>query len=255
MNDVTEGNLKPPLLEVREVTRQFRMGSETLNVLRGVSFAIEEGEFVAIRGSSGSGKSTLLHVLGLLDRPNSGRVLYRGEDLTRVSESRRTRLRSTEFAFVFQFYYLLPELSAIENVLMPAMIAGRSAVLLPKGRREREERALHLLDRVGLADRRKHRPHQLSGGERQRVALARALMNQPRLVFCDEPTGNLDSKTSEGIHRLMSELNETFGQAFLVVTHEPAMAGAAKRELTMVDGLIVEDSHLADVPSLGEEAV
>jgi lipoprotein-releasing system ATP-binding protein len=246
MNDVTVGGQVPPLLEVRDVTRQFRMGSETLNVLRGVSFAIDEGEFVAIRGSSGSGKSTLLHVLGLLDRPNAGRVLYRGEDLTRVSESRRTKLRSTEFAFVFQFYYLLPELSAIENVLMPAMIAGRSAVLLPRGRREREERALDLLERVGLADRRKHRPHQLSGGERQRVALARALMNQPRLVFCDEPTGNLDSKTSEGIHRLMCELNETFGQAFLVVTHEPAMARAAKRELTMVDGLIVEDHEPRD---------
>ncbi|HMS17435.1 MAG TPA: ATP-binding cassette domain-containing protein, partial [Planctomycetota bacterium] len=159
MNDVTVGGQVPPLLEVRDVTRQFRMGSETLNVLRGVSFAIDEGEFVAIRGSSGSGKSTLLHVLGLLDRPNAGRVLYRGEDLTRVSESRRTKLRSTEFAFVFQFYYLLPELSAIENVLMPAMIAGRSAVLLPRGGREREERALGLLERVGPADRRKHRAH------------------------------------------------------------------------------------------------
>jgi lipoprotein-releasing system ATP-binding protein len=224
------------------------MGGQQLSVLRGVSFAINDGEFVAIRGSSGSGKSTLLHILGLLDRPSGGRVLYQGVDLTSASEAKRTQLRSTEFAFVFQFYYLLPELSALENVLMPAMIAGAAAKSLPRGKPERKERALHLLDRVGLMPRQKHRPHQLSGGERQRVALARALMNQPRLVFCDEPTGNLDSKTSEGIHRLMLELNEGLGQAFLVVTHEPAMAAAAKRQLTMVDGLIESEPNPAENP-------
>lgn len=248
MSELQQGNLDGVLLAARGVTRSFRVGANELHVLRGVDLSLREGEFVAIRGSSGSGKSTLLHILGLLDRPNDGSLFYRGVDLARASERRRTKLRSTEFAFVFQFYYLLPELSAVENVLMPAMIAGSAAASIPASRSGRRKRAEELLDRVGLNDRGKHRPHQLSGGERQRVAFARALMNQPKLVFCDEPTGNLDSKTSEGIHRLMRELNESLGQAFLVVTHESAMAAAASRQLVMVDGVITEEGRAAAAP-------
>ena len=241
MSDSPQDTASHALLEVRAIERAFNVAGRELRVLRGVDFSIQEGEFVAIQGSSGSGKSTLLHILGLLDRPTEGAVLYQGEHLEDASESRRTVLRATEFAFVFQFYYLLPELSALENVRMPALIAGRAATRIPASKAERMDRARGLLERVGLSERMGHRPHQLSGGERQRVALARALMNEPRLMFCDEPTGNLDSKTAAGIHELMLELNDGLRQTILVVTHEPAMGQVAHRRLTMVDGKIVSE--------------
>ena len=223
---------------VRGIERTFRTGGRDVRVLRGVDLDIRDGEFVAVRGPSGSGKSTLLHILGLLDRPSAGNISYRGRDLGGIGERQRTALRATEFGFIFQFYYLLPEFTALENVLMPARIAGRRARIARAGRRER---ASGLLERVGLGHRLEHRPDQLSGGERQRVAIARALMNEPRIVFCDEPTGNLDSRTAEGIHELLSELNETLGQTIVAVTHEPAMARVAHRVLHMRDGVVIED--------------
>jgi len=227
-----------PLLRVEGVTRSFRMGTRTLDVLRGVDLDVAAGDFVAIRGSSGAGKSTLLHILGLLDRATSGRVLYDGRDVSGASERERTRVRATEFGFVFQFYFLLPEFSALENVCIPAVIAGKRSRRAVRGA-ERKERARSLLDQVGLGDRLEHRPNQLSGGERQRVAIARALMNEPRIVFCDEPTGNLDSHTAEGIHELLRKLNQSLGQTFVVVTHEAAMAAVAPKRRIMTDGRIV----------------
>jgi lipoprotein-releasing system ATP-binding protein len=233
-----------PIYEVRGVTRTFKVAGTTLPILRGVDLSIGEGEFLAVQGTSGVGKTTLLHIMGLLDRPTTGEVSFLGEDLGRAPDRRRGELRAIDFAFVFQFYYLLPEFNAIENVAFPALIANgyTASHRAPKTQRDRLDRAGDLLARVGLAERRHHRPHQLSGGERQRVAIARALMNQPRIVFCDEPTGNLDSRTARGIHDLFRELNETLRQAFVVVTHEEAMAHAARRTVFLTDGIIPPSS-------------
>jgi lipoprotein-releasing system ATP-binding protein len=228
------------IYEVRGVTRTFKVAGGTLPILRGVDLSVREGDFLAIQGTSGVGKTTLLHIMGLLDRPTSGDVSFEGVELGRAPDSRRGELRAIDFAFVFQFYYLLPEFNAIENVEFPALIANGygSAHRAPKTRRERMERAGDLLKRVGLGARLEHRPHQLSGGERQRVAIARALMNQPRIVFCDEPTGNLDSRTAAGVHELFRELNETLRQTFVVVTHEERMAVAARHRIFLNDGVI-----------------
>jgi lipoprotein-releasing system ATP-binding protein len=228
------------VLEARNVRRHIPMAGDTVEVLRGVDFSLRKGEFTAILGSSGAGKSTLLHVLGLLDRPDSGEVLWNGEALGRASESRRTELRATESAFVFQFYFLLPEFSALENVMMPAAIArGRGRA--PTGSAACRTRAEELLERVGLRERMRHRPQELSGGERQRVAIARGLMNRPAILFCDEPTGNLDSRTSKSIHELLGEVNRDLQQTILVVTHEADMAAAAARRVVMRDGVIVAE--------------
>ena len=240
MNDASaaDGEI---FFSARGIGRHFRMGGTRIEVLHGVDLDVARGDFVAIKGSSGTGKSTLLHILGLLDRPSEGSLTFEGKELARASESVRTALRATEFSFVFQFYYLLPEFNTVENVFMPALIAGDGVRSLRgrNGRKERRARATELLERVGLGHRLKHRPSRLSGGERQRVAIARALMNQPRIVFCDEPTGNLDTRTAEEIHALLGELNETLEQTIVVVTHERAMAEAARRSLEMIDGVIV----------------
>ena len=228
------------LLSVRGVTKSFKLGRRRVDVLNGIDLDVREGDFVAIRGSSGAGKSTLLHILGLLDRPETGTVVYDGQDVSSASEVRRTKLRATEFAFVFQFYYLLPEFTALENVCIPAVIAGSKSRAAVSGRSARKARATDLLARVGLSHRLDHQPNQLSGGERQRVAIARSLMNQPRIVFCDEPTGNLDSKSAGGIHALLQELNESLNQTVVVVTHEVAMAEVARTQLVMVDGKMAE---------------
>ena len=227
--------------QIRGVKRAFRLGRQEIAVLRGVDLDILEGDFLAIKGSSGTGKSTLLHILGLLDRPNEGTLGYGGTDLARAPERQRTAIRAVDFGFVFQFYYLLPEFDTVENVCMPALIARRAARSLRgrNHRKERRERALHLLERVGLAHRLGHRPGELSGGERQRVAIARALMNEPRIVFCDEPTGNLDTRTAAGIHELLAELNRDLDQTMVVVTHEESMTRVVKRSLEMVDGVIL----------------
>jgi len=224
----------------RGITRSFSMGGQEVEVLKRVDLDVREGDFLAIKGSSGTGKSTLLHILGLLDRPTSGTLTFEGTELASASESRRTALRATELAFVFQFYYLLPEFSTVENVFMPALIArgGARSLIGRNNRKERKARAIQLLEQVGLSHRLTHRPNQLSGGERQRVAIARALMNQPRIVFLDEPTGNLDSNTAASIHDLLRELNESLNQTMVVVTHERAMADVARRRVEMVDGVI-----------------
>jgi lipoprotein-releasing system ATP-binding protein len=235
-----------PLYEVRGVTRTFKIAGTTLPILRGVDLAIQEGDFLAIQGTSGVGKTTLLHIMGLLDRPTTGEVLFDGEELGKAPDRRRGELRALDFAFVFQFYYLLPEFNAIENVAFPSLFANGYGTKhrAPKTQPERMDKAADLLKRVGLSGRHHHRPHQLSGGERQRVAIARALINQPRIVFCDEPTGNLDSRTGSGIHDLSRELNTTLRQTFVVVTHEESMALAARHRVFLKDGIVYpfEDS-------------
>ncbi len=241
MNPVDGQTAPEVVLEARGLVRRFPMGKADVEVLRGVNFSVARGEFTAILGSSGSGKSTLLHVLGLLDRPDAGEVLWNGEALAAAGESRRAELRATESAFVFQFYFLLPEFTAIENVLIAAAIArGRGRA--PASRKERHERAVELLERVGLKERMQHRPAELSGGERQRVAIARGLMNRPSILFCDEPTGNLDSRTAARIHELLQQVNADLGQTILAVTHEKVMAECARRRLVMRDGVIGEES-------------
>ncbi len=222
------------LLEVRDVAKSFRIGSETLQVLQGVDFELAEGEILAIVGQSGSGKSTLLHQVGLLDKPDRGSVVYRGVEMPLTGAS-AAYARNRTFGFVFQFYHLLPEFTALENVLMPALIL-RSWFSWRRSRRELRGAARSLLERVGLGARMGHRPPQLSGGERQRVAIARALMNRPPILLCDEPTGNLDRRTAEGVRDLLWDLNRTERQSMIVVTHDTGIAGRAHRTLTLVDG-------------------
>ena len=205
------------------------MGDQSLEVLRGVSLKIQAGELAVIIGPSGAGKSTLLHLLGGLDRPTAGEVKFEGKSLSHLKEGEVSRLRNRAFGFVFQFYHLVPELTALENVMLPAWI-GRGAAA------KTLERAKELMDQVGLSRRKDHLPAELSGGEQQRVAIARALMNGPRALFCDEPTGNLDSETGEGILKLLLELNQEQGTTLIVVTHEPAITKVARRVFSLKDG-------------------
>jgi lipoprotein-releasing system ATP-binding protein len=224
-------------LEARGVTKAYRVGSGTLQVLSGVDLQVREGEILAILGKSGCGKSTLLHVLGWLDHADSGEVLYEGRDRIHLPASERARLRNRVMGFVFQFYHLLPELSALENVLIPSMIQYGPLQWLAE-RPVAIERARALLALVGLGNRMDHRPSQLSGGERQRVAIARALQNSPKFLLCDEPTGNLDGKTAEDVRRLLWDLNERQGQTTIVVTHDARLAAQAHRIVHLVDGRV-----------------
>lgn len=227
------------LIRTHGLCKVYRSPSGPLEVLRGIDLEIRAGEMLSVTGESGVGKSTLLNILGLLDRPSEGSLEFRGKngeiiDVSGMSQRRRALMRNDHIGFVFQFYHLLPDLTVLENVLLPSMISrGRRAY-----RREKEElreRAQDLLRRVKV-DRDRYRPQMLSGGERQRVAIARALINEPDLVLCDEPTGNLDSKKSEEIHQLFVELNQSLGTTFLIVTHDPGLANRAQRRLEMVDG-------------------
>jgi lipoprotein-releasing system ATP-binding protein len=218
-----------PLLVGEELEREFRTGPEVLRVLRGASLTVRHGEMVALVGASGVGKSTLLHVLGALDRPAAGRVLYQGEDLFSRSEAALARYRREEVGFIFQFYNLLGEMSALENAMLPALVAR-----VP--RREARDRAAAALAEVGLGDRLDHRPGELSGGEQQRVAVARALMNGPRVILADEPTGNLDPKTSELVYDLFLQLQAARGIAFLIATHNPDLARRADRIYRLIEG-------------------
>ena len=211
-----------------EVERSYRSGSRTVLALRGVSLTVEPGAFLAVTGPSGSGKSTLLHLLGAVDTPTRGRVRLAGRDPTRLDEDGRARLRLLHVGLVFQRFFLLPMLTARENVELPMAEAGAD-------RRERSQRAVALLERVGLADRLDHRPSELSGGQRQRVAVARALANEPALVLADEPTGELDRDTGRGILDLFRELNEA-GTALVVATHDLELAEGARTRLELVDG-------------------
>ena len=213
------------------LTKSYGVGAVKLEVLKGIDLTIEPGEVVAIHGPSGAGKSTLLHILGTLDRPTSGTVSYGELGVESLGEKTLAGLRNERIGFIFQFYHLLPEFTALENVFLPYMVRGKR---LDEGR----QRARKLIESVGLKDREKHRPDALSGGEQQRVAIARAFINEPEVVFADEPTGNLDEQNSIEIYNLMARLNEEHGTTFVIVTHEPALASAAGRTLRMVDGRI-----------------
>ena len=224
------------ILKAEKLHKSYRMGMMQVRVLKGVDLAVKKGEFVAIIGSSGSGKSTLLHILGALDRPNEGVVTFESRDLNRFKAGELNRFRNKMVGFVFQFYHLLDELSVLENVFLPAM-TSKSIVGWYTCRKGAKKRAKELLDQLGLAERAKHKPYQLSGGERQRVAIGRALMNEPRLLLADEPTGNLDSATVNGILDILERLNKA-GQTIVMVTHDERIAYRAGRIVTLLDGKI-----------------
>ncbi len=217
------------LLHAEEIEKEYRTGPEVVRVLRGVNLSLRGGEVVALVGASGIGKTTLLYILGTLDRPTAGRVLFDGEDVFARSEAGLAKFRRQEIGFVFQFYNLLGEMTALENAMLPAL-------LLRKPAREARSLAAEALHEVGLADRQRHRPGELSGGEQQRVAIARALINRPRMILADEPTGNLDPKTSEVIYDLFLQLQAERGIAFLIATHNQDLARKADRVYRLVDG-------------------
>jgi lipoprotein-releasing system ATP-binding protein len=222
------------ILKAVAVCKSYRMGATRVEVLKGVDLAVREGEFVAVVGASGSGKSTLLHILGGLDKPDKGEVRFGTRDLNRIGARELNRYRNSTVGFVFQFYHLLDELSVLENVFLPTMVS-RSMVGWLMTRRSAKRGAEELLKQLGLGDRARHKPYQLSGGERQRVAIGRALMNQPRLLLADEPTGNLDSATGNGILEAFERLNEA-GQTIVMVTHDERIARRAQRIVTLQDG-------------------
>ena len=224
--------MSEPLLVAQDLEREYRMGPEVVRVLRGVNLAVNGGESVAVIGASGVGKSTLLHLLGTLDRPTAGRVLFAGEDVFARTEAGLARLRRGEVGFVFQFYNLLGERTALENAMLPALLQRQ-------GMAEAREKAAAALQEVGLADRLGHRPGELSGGEQQRVAIARALVGNPRVILADEPTGNLDPKTSEVIWDLFLQLQAERGLSFVVATHNHDLARKADRGYRLLDGRAV----------------
>lgn len=219
------------MAEIRTVDlrKSYHSGPVELDVLSGIDITIETGEIIAIVGASGVGKSTLLNLMGGLDRPTSGSVFYADQDVFKLTDKELARFRNQEMGFVFQFHHLMPEFSAIENTMMPAFIAG-------KKKKEALELAAELLADVGLKGREHHKPGELSGGEQQRVAVARALVNKPKVILADEPTGNLDRKTSEEIHDLLWELNERMNQTFIIVTHNEKLAERSDRIILLADG-------------------
>jgi len=222
------------LVTIEDLRKSFQHMGRTLDVLKGIDLTIYAGQILAIVGQSGAGKSTLLHCMGTLDLPSSGRIRLGAEELTTMSGSRLAAVRNRDIGFVFQFHHLLPEFTALENVMVPGLIQGRP-------RREMEKRAQALLEEVGLGNRASHRPGELSGGEQQRVAVARALALDPKLVLADEPTGNLDSATSDAIHDLFFQINREHGTTIVVVTHNAAFAESMPRVVRMLDGRVEID--------------
>jgi putative ABC transport system ATP-binding protein len=221
-----------PVVAAADVTRRYGSGDTAVDALRGVSLEVVRGRLTAVMGPSGSGKSTLMHILAGLDRPTDGSVVLDGTDITRLGDTELTKLRRKHIGFVFQFFNLLPMLTAEENILLPLSLAGR---------KPEPEFFEDLLGRVGLKDRRKHRPAELSGGQQQRVAIARALVSRPTVIFADEPTGNLDSTTSGEILDLLHDAVDAYGQTIVMVTHDPRAASIADRILFLADGLIVQE--------------
>jgi len=225
--------MNPEVIRVRDLERRYDMGGETIHALRGVSLDIRRNEYLAIMGPSGSGKSTMMNVLGCLDTPDGGEYWLNGQEVSRLTDDALARVRNKEIGFVFQTFNLLPRATALHNVELPLVYAGI-------GSRERSRMAIDALQRVGLGDRMHHRPNELSGGQRQRVAIARALVNRPSILLADEPTGNLDSTTSEEIMAVFSELHR-LGQTVIMVTHEPDIAAFAERVVVLRDGRVESD--------------
>ncbi len=217
------------MIELDNITRSF--GS--LQVLKGISLNIDRGEVVSITGPSGAGKTTLLQIMGSLDKPDGGKVIYNGQDITKMSEKEISAFRNRHIGFVFQFHQLLPEFTAMENIAIPMLIAGQ-------GMRQANARAKELLELLGLADRADHKPSELSGGEKQRIAVARALANQPDVILADEPSGSLDTKNKEELHKLFFSLRDQLGQTFVIVTHDESLASMTDRTIRLLDGSILK---------------
>jgi putative ABC transport system ATP-binding protein len=230
------------VIEIRGIIRDFKLGSETVHVLKGIDLDIKRGEYVAIMGPSGSGKSTLMNILGCLDTPTDGSYILNGQDVSQMSDDEMADVRNTEIGFVFQTFNLLPRTTALDNVALPMIYAGAS-------KKEREERAAEVLTDVGLADRMDHKPNQLSGGQRQRVAVGRALVNKPSIILADEPTGNLDSKTSAEIMVLFDHIHKA-GNTVIMVTHEEDIAAHAERVIRLMDGMVSSDTYQEKVTTL-----
>lgn len=231
------------IIEARDIQKEYRMGTQTVHALRGVSFEIKKNEYVAIMGPSGSGKSTMMNVIGCLDTPSKGDYILNGHDVKKLSDNQLAEVRNREIGFVFQTFNLLPRSSALANVELPLIYAGMSS-------RERRKRAVEVLEKVGLADRMDHKPNELSGGQRQRVAIARALVNNPSILLADEPTGNLDTKTGNEIMELFEELYKA-GNTIILVTHEEDIAEHARRVIRLRDGLLESDVNVKE-PVLAE---
>ncbi|MBO7301498.1 MAG: ABC transporter ATP-binding protein [Bacteroidaceae bacterium] len=219
------------MIEIKNLTKRFG----NIQVLKGIDLTVKRGEVISIVGPSGAGKTTLLQLIGTLDKPESGSILFNGEDLCKMSSKKLATFRNRHIGFVFQFHQLLPEFTALENVTIPALIAGRN-------RKEAEAEALELLKIMGLEERVNHKPSELSGGENQRVAVARALINHPDVILADEPSGSLDSKNKEELHKLFFDLRDKFGQTFIIITHDEGLASFTDRTIRMVDGIIEQQN-------------
>jgi putative ABC transport system ATP-binding protein len=224
------------VIQLEDVTRVYKIGEVETYALRGLTLSIEEGEFTALVGPSGSGKTTALQVMGCLDKPTSGRVLLKGEDVSRLSGNKRADLRRGSIGFVFQFFALLPGLNAYENVELPLLLVGKNG-------KQRKERVTELLEAVGVADRAQHRPDQMSGGEQQRVAVARALATGPALILADEPTANLDTENGRQVMEIMQRLNRETGTTFVCATHDPRVVAFTRRVVELRDGKVFDDQH------------
>ncbi|MBO7171822.1 MAG: ABC transporter ATP-binding protein [Bacteroidaceae bacterium] len=220
------------MIQLKNITKSF--GS--LQVLRGIDLSVEEGQVVSIVGPSGAGKTTLLQIMGTLDKADSGQVIINGQDISALNQKKLSRFRNKHLGFVFQFHQLLPEFTALENIMIPAFIGGAD-------KKEAEERARELLQFMGLADRATHKPNELSGGEKQRVAVARALVNHPDVIMADEPSGSLDSQNKEDLHKLFFDLRDKYGQTFVIVTHDESLATLTDRTIHMKDGIIIDDKY------------